>query len=182
MRAISLLGPQFLSAIRSAEAAECSPAMVRDAVQLGSALSGKPGEGALEVYRDLDQNLAQVEAFIAQWRKAVSPESKRLVAVAQQIREALSEMSAFVQSTTPDVMRAIKSGVRQVRYLTATEKERYDFKGSNVFMMAVFGIVALLKHVGVLDMSWYIVIPIGIGAAVLAAALISTIRFSRRGY
>jgi hypothetical protein len=48
-------------------------------------------------------------------------------------------------------------------------------------MIAAFAIVALLKYVGVLNMSWYIVIPIRIGAAVLAAAHVSTIRFSRRG-
>ena len=63
----------------------------------------------------------------------------------------------------------------------ASEKERYDFKGSNVVMMAAFGIVILLKYFEVLHLSWYLVIPIGMGAAVLAVALVSTIRFSRRG-
>lgn len=182
MRAISLLGPQFLSAIRSAEATGCARALLHDAVQLGSELSGKPGEGALEVYRDLDKNLRQTQAFVARWKEEVSPESKRLVSVAQRIREALAEMTALVESTPPEVMRAIKAGVRHVRYLTASEKERYDFKGSNVIMMAAFGIVLLLKYLGVLDISWHLVIPIGIGAAVLAAAVVSTIRFSWRGH
>lgn len=182
MRAISLLGPQFLSAIRSAEAAGCEPALLHDAVQLGSALSGKPGEGALEVYRDLDKNLRQTQAFIARWKRAASPESKRLVSIGQRIGEALVEMTALVDSTPPEVMHAIKAGVRQVRHLTASERERYDFKGSNLLMVAAFVIVLFLKYLGVLDLSWYFVVPIGIGAAVLAASLVSTIRFSRRGY
>lgn len=182
MRAISLLGPQFLSAIRSAETAGCAPALLSDAVQLGSALSGKPGEGALEVYCDLDKNLRQTQAFIARWREDASSESKRLVSVAQRIREALAEMTTLVESTPPEVMRAIKTGIGHVRYLTSSEKERYEFKGSNVVMMAAFGIVLLLKYLNVLNLSWYLVIPIGIGTAVLAAALVSTIRFSRRGY
>jgi hypothetical protein len=107
--AIALLA-QFLSATRSAEAAGCAPALLHDALQLGSSLSGKPGEGALEVYGDLDQDLAQTRAFIARWRDEASPESKQLIAVAQRIREALSEMIALVQSTPPEVMRAIRAG------------------------------------------------------------------------
>lgn len=182
MRAISLLGQQFLSAIRSAEVAGCAPALLHDAVELGSALSGKPGEGALEVYRDLEKNLAQTEAFIARWGGAPSPGSKPTVTVARGIRAALVEMTGLVESTPPEVMRAIQASVRQVRYLTASEKERYDFKGSNFVMMAAFGTVLLLKYLEVIDLSWYLVIPIGIGAAVIAAALVSVIRFSRRGY
>jgi hypothetical protein len=181
IRAISLLGPQFLTAIRSAETAGCAPALLHDAIQLGSALSGNPGEGALEVYRDLDKNLRQTQAFIARWREEACPGPRRLVSVAQRICEALAEMTALVESTPPEVMRAIKAAVRQVRYLRASEEERHDFNGSNVVMIASFAIVLLLKFLEVLDLSWYLVIPIGVGAAVLAAALVSTIRFSRCG-
>jgi hypothetical protein len=56
---------QFLSAIRSAEAVGCAPALLRDAIELSSALSGEPGEYSLEVYWDMEKNLAQTEAFIA---------------------------------------------------------------------------------------------------------------------
>jgi hypothetical protein len=180
MQAIALLGPEFLAAIRAAQAAGCAPSLVADALRLGSALSGKPGDGAWEVYRDLGENLRQTDAFIARWNDDTNPGSKQLVSVARRIHQQLTELANLVDAAPPDVIQTSKAGGHAGQHLAVSEVERYDFAGSNALMLAAFGVVALLRYLEIIELSWYLVIPIGMGVAVLTAALVSTIRFSRR--
>lgn len=167
MQEISHLGPEFQFAIRSAEGSGCPPGLVGDALKLASALQGKPGEGALEVYRDLEKNIAQTEKFVAAWQATGGTESKRLLAVAQRIQVALVELHAVADSAPPEVMQAIKADLR-------------GFRGVSTVMIGVFVVIALLKYVGVLELAWYFVIPLGIFVSVICASLVLTLRSSLR--
>lgn len=61
----------------------------------------------------------------------------------------------------------------------ATGKEKYDFKGSSLVMIASFMAVISLRLFEVIMWSWYIVVPVAIIAMVLVPAIISTIRFTK---
>ena len=177
MRRISLVEPRFLEAIRAAEIGGSPAQFLSDAVALGQELSGRPGEGALEVYRDLDSNLQSTREFINRWQGASDSCASRVVEVAREIERELERMRDLVASTPPHVMAEIK------RTLTAaygTEKQRYDFRGSSVVMLLVFVGFLLLRYFEVISISWWVVWPLGLGAAVVVAALISTIIHARR--
>lgn len=55
------------------------------------------------------------------------------------------------------------------------DKEKYDFRGSNMLLVAVFAGVMALRYFEVIDWSWFVVWPVGIVAAVVVAALVSTV-------
>ena len=63
----------------------------------------------------------------------------------------------------------------------ATDKERYEFKGSSLVMVVSFLAVILLRHFEVIKWSWYIVVPVAIAAMVIVPAFISTIRSIKKG-
>lgn len=54
------------------------------------------------------------------------------------------------------------------------DKEKYDFKGSNIVLVSVILGVCLLRFFEIIKLSWGIVFPMAIFAAILVAALIST--------
>ena len=149
---------------------------------MGEELSGKPGEGALEVYRDLAKNLGSVESFINRWQSMQGEGYRNVISVASEMRDELYRMQELVNQTPQAVLEEIKRIVKQVRYLTSSDKEKYEFKGSNIVMLLVFGAVILLRYFEIIKLSWYVVFPLALAAAVVIAALISTLRFSRRRY
>lgn len=60
-----------------------------------------------------------------------------------------------------------------------SDKEKYDFRGSNILLVAVFAAVLALRYFEVIDWSWYVVWPVGILVAVVVAALVSTAIYTR---
>lgn len=62
------------------------------------------------------------------------------------------------------------------------DREKYDFKGSNIVILLVVGIVLFIRYLEIITWSWYFVIPLALGAAVIVAALVSTVRFITRVY
>ena len=60
------------------------------------------------------------------------------------------------------------------------DKERYDFRGSTALMAVVFAGVLALRYFEVISLSWWVVWPLGLGVAVIAAAFVSTIIHTRR--
>ena len=123
MRDLSRHWPQFLAAIRRARSAGCEPGLLRDAEELLAAFSGNLGDGALEIYRDLDRDVRQAREFVARWQESTHPEAQQLVSAVTKIRDALVEMMALVQSTPPELMEALKADVRQVRSPTVPERD-----------------------------------------------------------
>lgn len=176
MRRISLVGPRLLQAIRAAVVGGAPHQLISDAEALGQELSGQPGEGALEVYRDLDSNLQSTRRFISRWKDSSHPCAQYVIKAALEMERELEQMSNLVASTPPDVMARIK------QVLTAhfgTEKQQYDYRGSSAVMVIVLVGIILLRYFEVISISWWIVWPLGLSAAVAVAALISTIIYKR---
>ena len=79
-------------------------------------------------------------------------------------------------------LEEIKSMIKCGRYMTATDKVKYEFKGSSAVMLVSFCVVIVLRYFEVMKWSWYIIIPIAIGAMVVIPGFVSTLRFFKRGY
>jgi len=177
MQRISLVGPRFLEAIRGAEIGGASQQLISDAAVLGQQLGGQPSDGALEVYRDLDSNLQSTSRFISRWQGASDSGAQRIIQVAREIQRELERMRELVSATPPHVMAEIK---RTLTSAFGTDEQRYDFRGSSAVMLFVLVGVLSLRYFEVISLSWWIVLPLGLGAAVVAAAFISTIIRTRR--
>jgi hypothetical protein len=177
MQRISLVGPRFLEAIRAAQVSGTSQQLVTDAMTLGEELGGRPGEGALEVYRDLAANLQSTRRFIGRWQSASDAGAQRVVQAAREIQRELELMTELVSATPPQVMAEIK---RTLTTAFGTDEQRYEFRGSTALMVCVFAAVLALRYFEVITLSWWIVWPLGLGAAVITAALASTIIHTRR--
>ena len=182
MSKIANLGPRFLNAIKAAEAAKCDPELLHDAIRLENELSGKSGEGALEVFRDLAKNICSVESFINRWSSTPDERYRNVLLVASEIRDELVRMQELVDQIPKTVLEEIKKSVKIARYDTLSDEEKYGFKGNNIVMLLVFGAVFLIRYLGIINLSWYVVFPLALGAAVIVTALISTILFFRRGH
>lgn len=177
MTRISVVGPRFLEAIRAAEFGGTSQQLITDATALGQELAGQPGDGALAVYRDLDSNLQSTRGFVGRWKSASDSGAQRIVQVAREIQRELERMRELVSATPPHVMAEIK---RRLTTAFGTDEQRYEFRGSSALMVFVFAGVLALRYFEVISLSWWIVWPLGLGAAVLAAAFVSTIVRTRR--
>lgn len=111
MQRIAELGVPLLNAIHHAQAAGVSPQIVSDAVRLKAELDGRPGDGALEVYRDLDENLKSTRHFLAQWRNVSHSTAQELVACVAETERALELMQSLVVATPADVLNEIKNSL-----------------------------------------------------------------------
>ena len=60
------------------------------------------------------------------------------------------------------------------------DKERYDFTGSTFVMVLVLAGVLALRFFEVIQLSWWVVWPLGLLASVIVAAFISTIIHTRQ--
>jgi hypothetical protein len=168
MQRISLIGPRFLEAINIARMSNTHPKLIEEAIEFGRQLSGRPGEGALEVYRDLDSNLQTARMFYSRWQGDAS-NGRRIVDVAGEISLELKRMKDLVDMTPPHVMSEIK------RRLAYGRGNQYDFPGSTVLMIVVFSGGIMLRYFEVITLSWAMVLPLSFGAAVIAASAVSTI-------
>jgi hypothetical protein len=177
MQRISLVGPRFLEAIRAAQVSGTSHQLLTDAMALGEELGGRPGEGALEVYRDLAANLQSTRRFIGRWQIASDSGGQRVVQVAREIQRELERMAELVSATPPHAMAEIR---RRLTTAFGTDEQRFEFRGSTALIVFVFAGVIALRYFEVITLSWWIVWPLGLGAAVIAAALVSTIIHTRR--
>jgi len=176
MTRISLIGSRLLEAIRAADVGIAPSELISDAVALGQELSGRPGEGALEVYRDLDSNLQSTRAFVDRWQNAGDSDTQRVVDVARQTEQELERLRDLVASTPPHIMAEIK---RRLTAAFGTDEQRHEFRGSGTVMLVVFAGILLLRYLEVFTISWWIVWPAALCAAVVVAAVISTIVHTR---
>jgi len=65
-------------------------------------------------------------------------------------------------------------------HLTISDEDKYDFKGSDIVMLLVILTFNLLWYFKIIKLSWFIVFPLSIGAAVVVASVISSILIYRR--
>jgi len=177
MTVIAHLGPAFLRSVEAASARGQNAALVSAARQLISELNGRPGDGALAVYRDLDSNIEGIEQFLARFESADQEEA--LIGNAHRIHSALTEMRTLVQNTPPDVMDAIKG---RLKAEWGTPDEKYHSSIGTPVMYVATAAVLVARWFGFWPVSWLVVVPAALLAGAVAAAVVSTLIKSVRGY
>ena len=183
MKAIGRLEPDIMAAVHTASEVCQDSVFLDDANRTFRSVAGRPGDGALEVYRDLDDNISTVTEFLDRHRnKRDSPGYGEVISQAQRLLDSLQRLRQLVEETPPDIMKAIKNMIKHGRYVMSTDEEKYEFKGSSLVMIVSFAAVILLRYFEVITWSWYVVIPVAIAAMVIVPALVSTLRFTKRGY
>ncbi len=152
-----------------------------EAYKLAKELGGKPNEGALEVYRDLESNTISTKHFLDRWKSVESIELKQVIEEVKRIYNSLLEMQKLVDSTPPNILREIKQRLSK-NFGYVNEDEKYHSKyGTPVMIVVAVGIIAL-KYFGILSWSWFLIFPLAIIAGVISAAITSSIILAVRGH
>lgn len=183
MMKIARIEPDFVAAVQKTTQTCYDTMFIDDVVRTFNSIGGKPGDAALEVYRDLGENISTLSKFLQRHEsKKQNPDYSLVIIQVERVLAELKRLDDLVKQTPIDIMKQIKTTIKHGRYITATDKEKYEFKASSFVMLAAFCGVILLRYFEVIRWSWYIVVPIAIGAMVVIPALVSTLRFGKRGY
>ena len=105
---IADLGVPFLTAINAADVAGVDRDFIADVRILKSELDGKPGDAALEVYRDLPSNIKTAESILDKWQSPNELEIQNVLAEVRKTYDALLHFQKLIDDTPPHVLREIK--------------------------------------------------------------------------
>lgn len=144
---ISDLGVPFLSAINSAEVAGVNSEFLKDVYRLKAELDGKPGDGALEVYRDVPSNIKTAKFILDKWNSTGNQTIKNVLVEVSRTYDALVQFQRIVDETPSDVLYEIKRSIKQQRVLKKRSKMSI-VKALIPFLAPVAAIIAY-QHYGV---------------------------------
>jgi tetratricopeptide (TPR) repeat protein len=98
--------------------------VLKDGEALFQKLAGSPGDGALEVYRQLPGDLTVVENFLAAWKPGEAPGAYKIFKSAEKIREELLELQRLVDNRPPEVFEEIVKDLMGPRSVIRPFQER----------------------------------------------------------
>jgi hypothetical protein len=87
---------------------------VADALTAFRSVGGRPGDAALEIYRDIDENINTMKGFLDAWRNAYDIDLT-LLSYAEDLYINLRKLREFIEDTPPDMMVSCKEIVIQKR-------------------------------------------------------------------
>jgi hypothetical protein len=100
---------------------------IEDANRTIMDVSGKPGEGALEVIRDVDNDIIKINIFLEKYQKHKDkPGCSEVIKQVERLLTELNQLDDIVRLTPPDVMKEIKKSIKLVKSITATDEVKYD--------------------------------------------------------
>jgi hypothetical protein len=168
---VGSLEPEIVAALLRAHNICSDNCFVSEAEQLFIDIGGKPGDAALEIYRDLQNNIFNIKAFLQKYdNKTEEYGYKDILSQAKKLFKELQRLDDLVNETPPEVMEAIKNGIRQFRNL----------KKSGLVMISVFVAVILLRYFELISISWYIVFPLSVVAMFIAPQIFFAIGVLKR--
>jgi hypothetical protein len=179
MTVIAQTGPTFLRSVESAAATGQNGELVSAARRLMSELNGRPGDGALAVYRDFESNIGSIQEFLERFDAPATTEARAIISQAKRTHAALIEMRTMVQSTPPRVLKAIKG---RLQGDGGSPEEKYHSSVGTPVMFIVMAAILIARGLGFWPASWLIVVPAAFLGGAVAAALVSTVIKSVRGY
>ena len=115
MMAVARTGIPFATALDNAERAHGLTALVTTARSLQKRLSGNPGDGALEVIRQLSTDIAETEAFITQWTHTTVHEYRDVLARAAAVHHALGNLQKAVDHAPPGFLQRNEETLLRIR-------------------------------------------------------------------
>jgi len=118
MMKIGHVSQEFQSALVEAQTKGINREFTSHAWRLFQELAGKPGDGALEIYRDLQRDIDSTKSFIDKWGPENNPEYNDVLTQASDLYEELLHLQELIDQTPPEVTQEIKANVRMVRTLS----------------------------------------------------------------
>jgi hypothetical protein len=109
------LGVPLQRAIDAAAAAQTDAAFLTDVRRLKSKLEGNPGDGALEVYRDLPSDIAASKRVLERWSASTDKDIQAVMSDVRATYEALIHFQQMIDNTPSDVMAEIKGNIAKGR-------------------------------------------------------------------
>jgi hypothetical protein len=116
---IADLGVPLLAAINKADVDGVDRDFIADARTLKAELDGKPGDAALEVYRDLPSNIMTAKSILDKWQSHNELEIQNVLAEVRKTYDALLHFQKLIDDTSPHVLREIKRSIAIQRATTA---------------------------------------------------------------
>jgi hypothetical protein len=115
MMAVAHAGGQFHSALEAAERVRGRTPFVTAARSLEARLNGNPGDGALEVFAQLDDDSACVDSFLNRWKDISEPEYQEAVTRVVAVHAALCNLRRMVDLAPPSFLQQDKIVLKRVR-------------------------------------------------------------------
>jgi hypothetical protein len=151
-----------------------------EVMNLVKELEGQPGDGALEIYRDLQTNASCTNKFIDHWKDVKASQYQKVVREVSKYYASLIDMQKLVDKIPVEVMNEIKKRLRN-QFGHVSENEKYRSKFGIPAMIVIVAVIIALRYFEVFTLSWFFVIPLAILAGVIFGALTSTIILTIRG-
>lgn len=119
----------------------------------------------------LERSCELMHEFIVNVAPRTEPRSELIQIVREAIEQ--SRRILLMVQRAPVAEIAIAQGSIESRY--RLKKAQYDFRGSSVLIMGVFGSFVALRYFDIIGLSWLVVWPLATLASVFAASLVSTL-------
>ncbi len=103
MAKIARLGLKIESRVASAAQSRANRDFIMDAINAFKSVGGTSGDGALEIYRDIDRDIDTMASFLEAWQRAVFTDS-RVLALAKELHSELTELRGLIKDTPQDMM------------------------------------------------------------------------------
>jgi hypothetical protein len=115
MTVVAHAGVPFHAALEAAERIHGRTSFVMAAHKLQEHLNGNPGDGALEVFAQLSDDIARVELFLNTWTPISEPEYKNVLTRVVAVRAALCNLQRMVDAAPPGFLRQNDTVLRDAR-------------------------------------------------------------------
>jgi hypothetical protein len=103
MAKIARLGLKIESRVASAAQSRANRDFIMDAINAFKSVGGTSGDGALEIYRDIDKDIDTMASFLETWQRAGFIDS-RVLALAKELHSELTKLRGLIKDTPQDMM------------------------------------------------------------------------------
>lgn len=114
MRTISRTGIPVLNAFKTAERAHGQTNFVSETQSLMIKLNGNPGDGALEVLKNLKSDITMLNAFIGKWQETTVYEYQIVVHAIEAVYTELTNLQHIVDQAPPIFLERNEQRLREI--------------------------------------------------------------------
>lgn len=115
MAAVARTGKPFTDALKAAERVNGHTPFVVAAQRLAERLTGEPGEGALEIFAQLSDDIAETEQFITVWSHVGGDVYQSVIACADAVYRELCQLQQVIDHAPPIFLLRNEEILRSLR-------------------------------------------------------------------
>ena len=114
MKTISRTGISVLSALKNAERAYGQTTFIIETQYLILKLDGKPGDGALEVLKNLKSDIKMLNSFIGKWKETTVYEYQNVIHAIEVVYNELNKLQLIVDQVPPVFLERNEQRLREM--------------------------------------------------------------------